>query len=167
MSNSVSYTGHRPNALNGYSEQDNRKLIWELYRVSVDHIENKNCTTFISGVCIGVDFYASKIVIKLKEKYPQIKLISAVPCRNQSKMWPKKSQDEWQYIIDNSDEVVLVTDEDYTPKLMQIRNDWMLDNSDYLIAVYNGSGSGGTANCVKSAIKKNKQITYINPKDYE
>lgn len=164
MKNICSFTGHRPSKLSGYNPQDNKELLWKLHEVIVDHVENKNCDTFINGIALGIDMWAAKIVIKLKEKYPNLKLISAVPCRNHYNKWPKQSQEEWQFVIDNSDEVVLVSDEDYKPYLMQIRNEYMIKNSTYVIAVWDGS-KGGTGNCVNFAQKQNKEITYINPKD--
>lgn len=49
---------------------------------------------------------------------------------------------------------------------MQKRNEWMVDNCDILIAVWDKS-PGGTKNCVDYAESKKKQIIYINPKNYE
>lgn len=167
MSKAVAFTGHRPAELGSYNPKDLKPLLWELHRVIVHHIENKDVDTFYGGCALGWDLWSQKIVIKLKEIYPHIELISCVPCRGQQKQWPKKSQDEWQYVIDNSDEVVLVTDDDYKPYYMEICNRYMVDNVDFIIAGYNGSEKGGTANCVKYARQKNKEITIINPNDFK
>jgi len=163
----VAFTGHRPAELGSYNPEDLKPLLWELRRVIVDHIENKDVDTFYGGNALGWDLWSQKIVIKLKETYPHIKLISCIPCRGQQKQWPKQSQEEWQYVVDNSDEVVLVTDDDYKPYYMEIRNRYMVDNADFIIAGYNGAEKGGTANCVKYARQKNKEITIINPNDFK
>jgi uncharacterized phage-like protein YoqJ len=47
---------------------------------------------------------------------------------------------------------------------MQKRNEYMVDNSDIVIAVWDGS-KGGTYNCVKYAEKLGKKIIVINPKE--
>lgn len=39
----------------------------------------------------------------------------------------------------------------------------MVDNSDFVIAVWDGT-KGGTANCVRYAKKLNKELVAINPK---
>lgn len=156
------FTGHRPNKLKGYKAEDNKELLWRIHNVIVDHIENKNVDTFINGVALGIDMWSAKIVLKLKEKYPHIKLISAVPCLGQNKMWKQEDKNLWQEIIDNSDRVVMTSEEDYKPYLMQLRNVWMTDESDFVIAVWDGS-NGGTGNCVKYAEKRNKEITVIKP----
>ena len=41
----------------------------------------------------------------------------------------------------------------------------MVDNSDIIIAVWDGT-KGGTYNCVQYAKKKNKEIIQINPKEF-
>ena len=156
------FTGHRPNKLKGYEAQDNKDLLWRIYYACVDLIENKDVSTFINGLALGVDMWSAKIVIKLKEKYPHIKLISAIPCRNHSCKWKKQDIDICQEICDKSDEVVLVTEEDYKPYLMQVRNEWMVNKSDYVVAVWDGT-KGGTGNCVNFSIKQNKQIIRILP----
>ena len=46
---------------------------------------------------------------------------------------------------------------------MQIRNRWMVDNSDLVLAVFDGKKEGGTWNCVKYAKSKNKEIVVIKP----
>jgi uncharacterized phage-like protein YoqJ len=56
----------------------------------------------------------------------------------------------------------LVTDAPYRAELMQIRNEWMVDRCDLLIAVWNGT-PGGTANCVAYAKKEGCPIDYIDP----
>ena len=168
MNKTASFTGQRPKDLGSYNPKDLAPFLWEVQKVIISYIENKNCDTFIAGGALGFDLWAARIVIKLKEKYPHIKLISALPCRNQSKMWSKASQEEWQFVIDNSDEVVLVTDEDYKPYLMQKRNEFMVDKADFIIAGHNGNTHGGTFNCLQYARKKIKEenITIINPNDY-
>lgn len=50
----------------------------------------------------------------------------------------------------------------YKPYLMQVRNEYMVNLTEKVIAVWDGT-SGGTANCVEYAKKKNKEIIMINP----
>lgn len=156
------FTGHRPNKLNGYNPKDNKELLWRIHDCIIEHIEKYGVDTFINGVALGVDQWSAKIVIRLKEKYPNLKLISAVPCNNHSSKWNKQGKKDWYHIIDNSDQVVYVSEEEYSPWLMQKRNEWMVDRSQYIIAVWDGS-DGGTGNCVKYAKKQDKNIYIIRP----
>ncbi len=157
------FTGHRPGKLNGYDPKDNKELLWRIHDCIVEHIEKHGVNTFINGVALGVDQWSAKIVIKLREtKYPNLKLISAVPCKNHSSKWNEQGKKDWQEIIDKSDQVVYTSEEEYSPWLMQRRNEWMSDRSQYIIAVWDGT-TGGTANCVKYAEKQDKNIYIIRP----
>ena len=49
---------------------------------------------------------------------------------------------------------------------MQKRNEYMVNESDKVIAVCDGSKSG-TYNCIKYAENQNKEIIVINPKEIE
>ena len=55
-----------------------------------------------------------------------------------------------------------MSDEEYKPWLMQKRNEYMVNLSDKIIAVWNGSKSG-TQNCIKYATKLGKEIIRIEP----
>lgn len=52
--------------------------------------------------------------------------------------------------------------QNYKPYLMQVRNEYMVNLADKVIAVWDGT-SGGTGNCVAYAKKKEKEIILINP----
>ncbi len=62
------------------------------------------------------------------------------------------------------DNVVQVSEAGYAAWKMQVRNKAMVDNSDLVIAVYDGSG-GGTGNCVAYAQKQGKSIITIDPRE--
>ena len=62
--------------------------------------------------------------------------------------------------------VIKLKQEEYKPYLMQKRNEYMVDQSDKVIAVWDGSKSG-TYNCIKYTKKQNKEIIVINPKEIE
>lgn len=162
----ASFTGHRPNKLpGGYNpkSKENNKLLLGLREIIIGHIEHANVDTFISGMALGIDIWAARIILALrKNKYPHIKLVAAVPCKNQSRKWPNASKKEWQEIIDQCGNVNYVSKEEFTPWCMQDRNVWMIDHSEFVIAVWNGS-KGGTANCVEYAEKQNKIITRLDP----
>lgn len=160
--NTVCFTGHRPNKLNGYNVKDNKELLWKIHDMVIDLIKNRDVDTFINGAALGVDLWSAKIIIGLKKEYPNIKLITALPCRNHPSKWNKESQELWQEVCDSSNEVVLVTDDDYRPYLMQVRNEWMVDKSNIVLAVWDGS-KGGTSNCVNYAEKTDKEIIKITP----
>jgi len=160
------FTGHRPDKLNGYNAADNKKLLWHLQKEIIRYIEEEEVGIFINGLALGIDQWAAKIVIKLKEKYDHVKLISAVPCLNHNNKWPDESKEVWQYIVNNSDWVYNVTEKEYTPSCMQLRNQFMVDCSDIVLGVWNGT-EGGTKNCLDYAEKKEKRVDIIDPDKFK
>lgn len=159
----TAFTGHRPGKLNGYNPNDNKELLWRLHDQIVKHIE-AGTDTFVSGMALGIDQWAARIVLRLKKRFPHIKLVAAVPCADHQMKWGKESQEEWQYIIDRADKVYYVSEEPYTAHCMQDRNEWMTNHSNNIIAVWDGT-PGGTSNCVASAKKSLRPITQLNPNE--
>lgn len=154
----VAFTGHRPNKLGGYDPNSPLNLkIKEAIRkeLKATHPVYKA----ISGMALGVDQWAAEICLEL-----HIPFIAAVPFIGQEKAWPKQSQDKYNELISKADMVEIVCEGGYAAWKMQKRNEWMVDNSTILIAVWDGT-DGGTANCFKYAEKKGKTIIRINPND--
>ena len=154
--------------MKGFNAEDNADLIRKLKDVIVYYIENKGVNTFISGMALGIDMWSARIIIALKEStYPHIKLVSAIPCDKQYEVWKdQKAIDEWHYIVGKADIVHYVSEEAYTSWCLQKRNEWMVDNSDYIVSVWDGT-AGGTHNCIKYARKFNKKILNIHPNTLE
>lgn len=159
----VSVTGHRPNKLYGYDLNNihyQKMKDWMKY-----FLKSVDCHEAISGMALGVDQLFALAVLELKEDGYNIKLHCAIPCRNHSSKWPQESQRLYQSMIDRADEVRLVTDDAYRPEYMQLRNEYMVNLADEVIAIWDGS-KGGTGNCVSYAIKKNKKITIKSPNEF-
>ena len=74
-----------------------------------------------------------------------------------------RSKDLYNQIIEKADIVKIVSNREYKPFLMQIRNEYMVDLSDKIIAVWDGSYKSGTVNCIKYAEAQNKKVIIINP----
>lgn len=167
MSKIISFTGHRPNSLGGYNVNDplNLKIIAALQEAIVKQIQKGN-KRFISGGALGVDQWAAVAVLHAKTRLHQkdVHLTIARPFPEQDAVWPNRSKDEFRRICKMADVVTDVSPGPYAAWKMQKRNEWMVDNSDIVIAVFNGS-AGGTANCVNYAKQKGKEIILINPKE--
>jgi uncharacterized phage-like protein YoqJ len=164
MDGTCCFTGHRPHKLFGYNSNTpgNLRIIWSIRDEIIRHI-NIGVDTFISGMALGIDMWSAIEVLKLKEEYPWISLVCAIPCKEQYKKWVEESIVEYHNILESADEVIYVSDKPYTDRCMHDRDKWMVDRSKYVIAVYNGDTDGGTYITYKYARKRNKIITKINP----
>lgn len=152
----ASFTGHRPDKLGGYT-LPNPTYIHISQQIKKALLELK-VTKAISGMALGVDQYAANVCVQLG-----IPFVAAVPFIGQEKMWPAQSQKLYNSLLKKASEVVIVSEGGYSPAKMQVRNEWMVDNSDQVIAVWDGT-PGGTANCVAYAKKIKKLIYLIDPK---
>ena len=160
------FTGHRPQKL-GYGENSIQcdELKGRLEELIKNLIEKEGATHFISGVALGVDTYAANIVLNLKAQYPGITLECAIPCETQAVKWNERDRDIYYDLLAKCDKETLLQ-QNYTSDCMQKRNEYMVDNSDYVIAVWNGKPSG-TGNTVKYAQKNKKAVLLINPQTLE
>lgn len=150
----VAFTGHRPDKLGGY--YDNPIAKWVKGQI-VKNLSKLKPSKIISGMALGVDTWAAEAAIELG-----IPFEAAIPFEGQELRWPTKSQDKFNYLRSKASEVTIVCDGGYHPKKMQLRNQHMVNSSDILIAIWDGS-TGGTKNCIDYAKSKDKKIIFINP----
>lgn len=154
------FTGHRPNKLGGYNE--NNPIIQhvrEQLALYIDSAIQQGVTTFISGMALGVDQLAAQLVLDTSAT-----LVAAVPFEGQESNWPIQSQRKFTELLSRCHHIEYVCEHGYEVWKMQKRNEWMVDNSHLVIAVWDGT-SGGTGNCVKYAEKVGRTIWRINPRE--
>ncbi len=163
------FTGHRPDKLGGYNyrNEQNLKMLKKLRAIIIRFIEKHGITTFISGMALGVDIWSARIVLSLKDKYPHIKLICAIPCAEQYKRWHEDDISVYYDVLESSDSVYYVSNNPYTAWCMNDRNKWMVDNSKFVIAVWNNDESGGTWQTIKYAKKRQRLTIQLNPRSLE
>ena len=162
MCKSIMITGHRPNKLpGGYNLESpaNKQLENYLYKI----LCKAEPTSIITGMALGVDQIYLKAAIRYKaDKNPNLKIIAAVPCKGQEKIWPEASQKLYRELLAQCD-VVKVLSEKYTNQCMLDRNQWMVDHCTSAIAIYDGS-PGGTRHAVNALRTAKKTVVIIDPK---
>lgn len=162
------FTGHRPKSLPfGYNEQHPSCLhLKEILRNEVKRqIAENGVSHFITGMAIGVDLIAAELVLDLKRLYPNITLESAIPCEDQATTWSVAQQERYYNIVAQCDKETLLQ-RAYTKDCFQKRNQYMVDHSTIIIAVWNGHPSG-TGQTVRYAQAQHKPIIIINPHTFE
>ena len=158
------FTGHRPNKLGGYNPNPIQTQIRKRLTEMIRDTYGMGIRNFITGMALGVDQWACEILIDLRKRpeYKDIKIIAAIPFKGQEGAWFKQSVEHYNELLKQVDRVEYTSPPGYAAWKMQTRNKWMVDHSKIVIAVWDGTSSG-TANCVKYAQIKKKQIYRINP----
>lgn len=160
------FTGHRPQNL-GLIKNENSAEFIKLKAVLDDIIEQSICDGYIDfycGMALGIDMIAATILLEKAQYYPNIKLHAAIPCPQQSDSWNEKDKIRYEEILSNCHTKTIMSPF-YTNSCMLSRNKFMVDNSQRVIAVWNGSFRGGTAYTVRYAKQKQREIFVIRPKD--
>jgi uncharacterized phage-like protein YoqJ len=105
--------------------------------------------TFISGMARGVDLWAAEIVLALRDEGAAVRLIYTSPYRGFENRWSREWQARYRRVMERADLVRFICP-GYSRDCFQRRNEWMVDHSARVIAVYNGQPSG-TRNTIEYA----------------
>lgn len=148
------FTGHRPQKLRRPIDDIKVDLENEILKAVAD-----GYSTFITGMACGTDIWAGNIVVRLKDRFPDLKLIAAVPFPDFADGW----DDEWKAKYDKllaAADLVKTICPAYSDAAYQVRNEWMVDHSSKVIAVYDGT-AGGTRNTINYARKNGVFVRYL------
>ena len=143
------FTGHRPEKLIRSEIEIKAALREEIKQAIQDGL-----TVFITGMARGVDLWAAEIVLDLRKRNQAIKLICAIPHEGFEARWSANWKHLYHHVLDNADLVRVITS-GYHTGVYQVRNEWMVNRSARVIAVFNGQPSG-TKNTIDYA--KNQGI---------
>lgn len=151
----VAVTGHRPGKVGGYVLYNTTQLmvIAKLHAV----LDALQPAKVITGMALGVDQWMAEVCVDRR-----LPFLAAIPFPGQESQWPPESQERYRDLLQKACEVVCVSNSPYHPGLLQVRNEWMVDRADRVVAVWDGS-AGGTANCVRYAQKVGKTVHFLAP----
>lgn len=107
-------------------------------------------------MALGWDTYFARAALSVG-----VPLVAACPgvAGQQSSRWAPTDRAEYERLLAMAVRVVQVGEFIPYGKACNIRNEWMVDRAQLILAAFNGR-SGGTANCVNYA--KRRQITVLN-----
>ena len=115
---------------------------------------------FIAGGARGFDTLAAEAVLALRaSELPQIKLLLAIPCPDQTRGWRAEDVLRYERVFGACDRAVLIS-QSYTRGCMHTRNRFMVDRSAFVIAYLNET-AGGTAYTVDYARRKGRKIVNL------
>ncbi len=158
----VSFTGHRK--LGNSWDQDSPAHLFvrkELKKVLQKLLlTDKNIRAY-SGMALGFDTIACQVCKDLGIPYVAVK-----PFEGQELKWNYQAQETYKALCKEAKEVVVVSEGNYSPDKMFLRDEYLVDVGDILIAAWDGRNTGGTHHTIQYAKTQDKIIIHINPNDY-
>lgn len=184
MTNTVhlAVTGHRPNKLGGYDidQHEGYNQLKQLFIHAIEfYVKQGLNVTGHTGMALGADTVWGLAILDMKEKYPgRVHLHAEIPFLSQPNVWfNQQDKDRWQLLYDNADERTVYdpTFESFNEavrkrkagKVLNERNQGMVNNCDRLIAVYDGVSTvnSGTYNTIQYAISMDKPVSVIKSQE--
>ena len=148
------FTGHR-DLQSDFSKKKLKEAVKEVIDMGAD--------TFLCGGAKGADIICGELILAEKQTTnPQLTLICAIPFREHAERWSFDWKLRYHELLKGADKIVQVCDT-YQRGCFHIRNRYLVDNCDLLIAIYNGEDKGGTAYTVNYAKQQGKEIVILNP----
>lgn len=148
------FTGHRPDKM-----EQGEKEIKPLLEKAIDNAIENGYVTFLTGMAEGVDTWAAEVVLERKKTNPELHLVCALPHPDFEKPRSLTEKMRFNRIIKKADLVKEINDH-YFRACYQVRNEWMVDRSNLVIAVFNGQKSG-TKNTIYYANKRNIMVINV------
>lgn len=163
-SNTCCFTGHRPQNLPWRSNEEDIRCIKmkELLRQEILRAINNGYNVFISGMALGFDIICAEMVLELKKKYKNIKLMGTIPCKTQDKLWKEKDKQRYRKVLSQLDNIRCIYDDYIGPKCMLERNRFMINNSSLVITLFDGK-NGGTKKTIDYAKEQNINVIVLKP----
>ena len=161
------FTGHRPKTLPWKDDEGDLRCVAfkSKIRFMLENLIVENgYEKFISGMAMGADMICAEVVLSLKILYPHIKLECAVPNYAFTESWRDEDVHRFTSILTRADNIRYVSvGKVYSKRELMLRNIYMVDASELVIAIYIEGESGGTRNTIDYARSKNKEVMVIEP----
>jgi uncharacterized phage-like protein YoqJ len=152
----IAGTGHRPQKL--YKTYQGEEYVIRTIQKAISELGKVDYG--ISGMAVGFDTALARVFVA-----SGIPWTAACPFRGQESKWPQKSQADYHALLKCASKVVFVDELNgeppgYIAAKMQRRNEYMCNESDTILALWDGTSSG-TGNCVNYAERSGKKIINI------
>ena len=131
-----------------------------LHRKLTNFVEDGLEWVIISGQ-LGVELWAAEVVFEMQVEYPDLKLAVFTPFLEQEENWKEDNREYYEFILSQADHVDSITKRKYeSPEQFKLKNQFFIEKSDALLAVYDEEKPGSPKYIVESAKKKGEIENY-------
>ena len=129
------FTGHR------VVPQSEKRRLQRALLGAVEELYLAGYRVFCAGGAMGFDRMAADIVLSLKQKYADLRLMLILPCRDQAARWSVPERAAYDRQLREADEVRVLS-ETYYEGCMRERNRAMISLAGYCVAYVTTPRSG-------------------------
>ncbi len=168
--NVCAFTGHRPEKL-GITKETDPECISLMIKLEAEirQAVKDGYDTFLTGMANGVDIWAAISFVRVKKYLTGIgdisgssmRMCAVLPYKNFEGRGYAWQKERYRELLENCDRVIVISDV-YTNDCMRRRNEFLVQHSRRLIAVYNGT-PGGTEMTVNLARENGLDVRIIKP----
>lgn len=168
--NTLAVTGLRRHKLDWdkkcYSE--NEEIMIALFMKTLERFISEDYTDFLCGMANGSDIIFAKSVIKLKDKYPDIRLHAVIPFVKQNKYYDNEDKIDYDDLMKKCDTIRIISI-NYSKDCYKNRNEFLIENSSVLLAVTYDINMirSGTTQTINMARKQGLKIVQLDPHKFK
>lgn len=125
-----------------------------------EELIKRNYKYFGLGGAIGFDYLAFTVLWELKIKYPKIRIILVIPCRDYFyRFWNEGCDAAYEKMLQKADKVVYISDK-YTATCIRERNQHLINHSSALV-YYMTNPISGTGQTYRMAARADLELLYV------
>ena len=165
---SCAITGHNPQRFK-FKYNEEAPLCRSIKTAIAEQIKtlySKGIRGFYVGCAVGVDTWAAEIVLDLKQQteFSEMELFCAIPFSDHTEKFTAGQKKRYENILSRCANKEVIN-RHYSPTAHKRLNYFLVDKSEYIIAVYDQDKSErhGLGQMMNYAMKNNRQIIYIHP----
>lgn len=148
-------TGHRPQRL-GLNPARPHPHLRAFARHQITAL-NPAPTKFVSGVALGWDNACAWACIDLG-----VPVIAAVPCSyGQDGRWSAEMRADYERLLGRCSDVRVVSPGPFETWKLHRRNEWIVNQVDSMLALWDGARQGGTWNCLEYAARARRTVVNV------
>lgn len=158
----LAFVGPRPSHLYGDYKLESklvRSIRKEIEEMLNNWVFDKDIHIYV-GDDLGIDQLCAQIAISYNIPYT-----FCMPCKFRERYFPDVFKKKYMFYLNKAFRRVFMTDK-HDAYAMQEINNYICDECDMLVAVWDGHTKGRTKNCVDYAQALGKKVWIINPDKY-
>ncbi len=115
-------------------------------------------------MALGYDSLAAMVVLELRNRYPEIKLIAVIPFATQDAKFTQEQRTAYRELLSKADHTITISHSGYSNGSYHDRNDFLIANSTKIYAYHNGKPRSGTGSTIRKATLQGIEVVNIYKK---